>query len=70
MSFAELKEQVAVLSAEERLQLAAFLAELDEKNEAEFQEIVANRMKAMDAGKKVTAEEFEARHNELRSKGL
>ncbi len=70
MSFAELKEQVAVLSAEERLQLAAFLAELEEENETEFRATVNKRMKAMDTGKKVTAEEFEARHNALRSKGL
>ena len=66
MSFAELKDQVAVLSAEERSQLAAFLAELDE---TEYQAEMNRRMQAMDAGKKVTAEEFEARHMELKSKG-
>jgi nitrate reductase assembly molybdenum cofactor insertion protein NarJ len=67
MSFAELKEQVAVLSVEERNQLAAFLSELEE---TEHRAVINRRMQAMDAGKKVTAEEFEARHEELKSKGL
>jgi len=69
MSLAEIKEQVAVLSAKDRFQLAAFLAELDEKGEAEFRAEVDKRMKAMDAGRKVTAEELEARHQQLRSQG-
>jgi hypothetical protein len=70
MSFAELKEQVASLSAKERFQLVAFLAEMEEQNEEEFRADVDRRMKAMDAGKKVTGEEFEARHRELKARGL
>lgn len=62
MSLTELKEHAAALSAEERFQLAAFLAELDERTEAELREIVDRRMKAMDSGKKVSMEEFEAEH--------
>ena len=62
MSLAELKEQAVALSAEERLQLAAFLADLDERTETQFRETADHRMKAMDAGKKVTMEEFEREH--------
>jgi hypothetical protein len=69
MSFAELKEQVAGLSAKERFQLAAFLAEMEEQNEAEFRAEVDKRMKAMDAGRKVTADQVEKRHRELKAKG-
>lgn len=69
MSLAEIKEQAATLSVEERLQLAAFLAELDEQREAEFRKTVDRRMKAMDAGKKVTMEAFEADHARRLSEG-
>jgi hypothetical protein len=62
MSLAELREQAVALSAEERLQLAAFLAELDERTEIQFRETADRRMKAMDTGKKVTMEEFEREH--------
>ena len=60
MSLTELKEQAAALSMDERLQLVAFLSEIDERRESEFRETVDRRMKAMDAGRKVTMEEFEA----------
>jgi len=62
MSLAELKEQATTLTLDERLQLASFLAELDKETESEFREIADRRMKAMDAGQKVTAEDFEADH--------
>jgi len=69
MSLAELKEQVAVLSQKERLQLAAYLADLEEQDELAFQKEVDKRMKAMDSGKKVTSQEVEAMHEQLRSQG-
>jgi hypothetical protein len=43
--------------------LAAFLAELDEQTESDFQRTVDQRMKAIDGGKKVTSQHFEAEHN-------
>ena len=67
MSFVELKEQVARLSAEERSLLADFLVELDE---TEYRAEINRRMRAMDAGKKVTAEQMEKLHKELLAKGL
>ena len=58
----KLKEEAAALTPQQRLELAAFLAELDEQSESDFQRTVDERMKAMDSGKKVTGEEFEAKH--------
>lgn len=69
MSFAELKDQIAELPASERLQLSAFLIELEEKSEPEFRAEVGRRMKAMDMGKKVAMEEFEKRHRETEPGG-
>jgi len=62
VSLAELNKQAEALPAQERLELAAYLAELDEQSEAEFQRTVDGRMQAMDRGSKVTREQFEAEH--------
>jgi hypothetical protein len=64
MSFSELKDQIAALSASDRLKLSAFLMELEEQSEPEFRQEVSGRMKAMDMGKKVSMEQFEERHRE------
>ena len=69
MSIAELKEKVASLSRKDRFQLSVFLADLEQEGEAGFQKEADRRMLAMDTGKKVTAEEFEARHKKALSKG-
>ena len=65
MSFADLKSRVAELTPDERLQLSAFLADLDEADEERFRAEVDGRMKAIDLGRKVTMEQFEERHREL-----
>lgn len=62
MSLAQLKEEAAALTPRERLELAAFLADLEEQSESDFRRTVDQRMKAMDSGKKVTSEQFEAEH--------
>ncbi len=62
MGLAELKEKVASLSERERFELAAYLADLDEKGEKEFRQAIDRRMKNMDAGKKVDMREFEEEH--------
>lgn len=69
MSFTELKEQVVALTAEDRLRLSAFLADLELENEPEFRRQVDKRMQAMDAGRNMGAQEFEQRHNKLNSEG-
>jgi hypothetical protein len=62
VSLAQLKEEAAALTPRERLELAAFLADLEEQSEGDFRRTVDQRMKAMDSGKKVTSEQFEAEH--------
>jgi len=59
MSFAELRDQIAELSAVDRLKLSAFLIELEEQSEPEFPQEANRRMVAMDMGKKVSMEQFE-----------
>jgi|tagenome__1003787_1003787.scaffolds.fasta_scaffold15843878_1 hypothetical protein len=61
MTFAELKQKIVELSPEERFQLSALLADLEQREEIQFRAIVDDRMRAIDQGKKVTAEEFEHR---------
>ena len=69
MSVAELKEQIAELPASERLELAVFLAELEEQNESQFRQTLVQRMKAMDEGKKVSMASFEEQHQRLKDQG-
>jgi hypothetical protein len=69
MSIVELKQQLAVLSVEERFQLAAFLAELEQEKEDEFRAEADRRMQTMDAGRKVTMEQFEEQHRKLQDEG-
>ena len=59
MSLTELKRQVMTLPEPERRELAAFLLQVGrERNPARKSEI-DQRMREMDAGKKVTQPEFE-----------
>ena len=62
VSLAQLKEEAAALTPQQRLELAAFLAELDEQTENDFQRTVDQRMKAIDSGKKTSSQQFEAEH--------
>ena len=59
-----MKDEIAGLSASDRLKLSAFLIELEEQSEPEFRQEVNGRMEAMDMGKKVSMEQFEERHRE------
>lgn len=65
MSFAEVKECVAELSAEERLEVAALIAHLNRADDPEFQTELDGRMSAMDAGLKTPASVLKKRHDEL-----
>lgn len=69
MSLAELKESAAALSPEQRLELVVFLAELEELDAERYAETVNRRMAAMDAGRKVSMQTFEAEHQRLKQKG-
>jgi hypothetical protein len=65
MSVGEIKEQVAVLSREELLDLSAFIAHLTRQNDLEWQADIDRTMAEMDAGKKFTKEDILRMHNEL-----
>jgi hypothetical protein len=69
MSLAEMKRNITALTSEERLELAAYLAELDDQDEARFNEALAQRMSAMDSGRKVSMEAFEAEHYRRAAQG-
>jgi len=56
MSFAEVKESIAELSVEERLEVAALIAHLSRADDAEYQSELDRRMAAMDAGKKFSGQ--------------
>jgi uncharacterized protein YdbL (DUF1318 family) len=65
MSMAEIREQIAGLTAEERLDLAALIAHLNRADDAEYQSTLDERAAEMEAVKKTTLEELERRHRTL-----
>ena len=69
MSLAEIKDSVSSLSLEERLDLAAWIAHLNHADNPAYLAELEARMKAMDAGKKATAADFERIHADLSAKG-
>jgi hypothetical protein len=69
MSMAEIREQIAVLTVEERLDLAALIAHLNRADDAEYQTTLDQRAADMDAGKKTTLDELERRHRTLSADG-
>ncbi|MCX6950859.1 MAG: hypothetical protein NTV51_01535 [Verrucomicrobia bacterium] len=60
MSLLELKQAVSQLSKRERTELQAYLIRL-RHNTPEWKRATAKRARAMKAGKRVSAEELEAR---------
>ena len=69
MSFAEIRDEVAKLSREERLDLQAYLMVLAHQEDPEYLAELDRRMERMDRGEKVTAAEFEAMHQKLIAEG-
>jgi cytochrome c len=69
MSMVEVKETVAEMSAEERLEIAAFIAHLNRADSPEYQTELDRRMSAMDAGKKTSAQDLKRRHKDLLERG-
>lgn len=60
MSLLELKQEVSRLNRRDRQELHAYLIRL-KHNTPEWKKATAKRIKAMQAGRRVTAEELEAR---------
>jgi len=53
------------MSADERLEIAAFITHLNQSGDPEYQRAMDKRMSAMDAGRKVSAETMEKLHRSL-----
>lgn len=70
MTLAEIEERIVSLSPRERLELAAFLIDLECQDEGSFRQVVDQRMQEMDAGNKVTQKEFESTHARLMRQGI
>jgi len=69
VSLAEIREQIAGLTVEERLDLAALIAHLNRTDDPEYQAELDRRAADMDAGKKSTLDELERRHQRLAAGG-
>ena len=65
MSLTEVKECIAELTVEERLDVAAFIAHLNRTDDMEFRAELDRRMDAMDSGFKISPTELEKIHKAL-----
>ena len=70
MSLAELKKESVGLTAEEKLELAAFLQAQLEPQGTRRRERVSALMSEMDAGRKFSRADFERTDRELSAAGL
>ena len=69
MSMAEVKESIAGMTVEERLELAGLIAHLNRADDPEYQAELDRRMSAMDSGRKNSAESLQRRHDDLSANG-
>jgi hypothetical protein len=69
MSFAEVKEEVIGMTREQRLELAAWIAHLNRKDDPEWRAELDRRISAMEAGKQVTQADVERMHRDLLAQG-
>ncbi|HEV2331084.1 MAG TPA: hypothetical protein VGY56_20060 [Verrucomicrobiae bacterium] len=65
----EVKETIAEMTAEERLEIAALIAHLNRADSPEYQDEMDRRMSGMDAGNKIPSKDFVRNHEELLKKG-
>ena len=70
MSLADLQQQAAALSAEERLRLAVFLKHLERVDSAANRAELSRLDRAIDAGDAVTLEQWRKMHAALKAEGL
>jgi len=66
---AELKEQIAALSTEERWELAALISTLNRRDDVAYQTDLAQRLDDMAAGKKASQTDLERLHERLIAEG-
>ena len=69
MSMVEVKETIAEMSVDQRLEIAALIAHLNRAADSEYQAELDRRMEVMDAGQKTSATSLHQRHKELLEQG-
>ena len=69
MSLAEVKASIEKMNVEERLEVAALLAQLNRVDDHQFQAELDRRMDAMDGGRKTELADLERLHEELSRQG-
>lgn len=70
MSVAEIRQQIAGLSMEERLDLAAWITHLNRADDLEYQRDLDGRLDRMQSGHKSTLNDLEKLHEHLAAKRL
>ncbi|MBI2947561.1 MAG: hypothetical protein HYY23_07935 [Verrucomicrobia bacterium] len=70
MDTSEIKASIDRMSDDERFFAAAYLHLLAQERDPTYQALLADRMKRMDAGQKVTLEQAQRIHQALESEGL
>jgi hypothetical protein len=65
VSLAEIREQIAGLTVEERLDIAALIAHLNQVDDPDYRAELDKRAANMEAGKKTNLAELERRHRGL-----
>ena len=67
MSISALKKEVSQLNVAQRIELADYIAKKDESSEEARRARIERRMKAMDRGRKFSAEQLMAVHQALKA---
>jgi len=70
VSTLDIKANIDQMTEDERFFAAAYLQHLAQENDPAYQMALAERMKRMDAGHKVTLEQVQRIHNALEAEGL
>ena len=69
MSMTEMKAQIATLTVEDRLEIAALIAHLNRRDDPAYHAELERRLAQMEAGQKAPQSEIEALHDRLTREG-
>ena len=67
MSYADIQAQASLLPLAERIELTRYLTALE--TEDELRALLSQRMRAMDAGRAVSLDDFKEKHEQLAAEG-
>ena len=69
MSLTEIKDQVAELTPDDRLEVAAWIMHLNRVDDPAYQAELSRRLDAMAAGRQTSQTQLERIHEELKAQG-